>query len=179
MNMPETESLKACTPTKTPSKTHTIIVNVNFEQLAQAANNPEKSKELQLVHQFNGEGRNIIAIPEEAESEFIEYSQEQPIDVNDGDKIKFKLQAMPSGSSVNKDVEFEWKGIIQNRYDLRLIAGKQSKYLAVATDVSAAPEGEIDNVFIQVDFTINQMYKGSSFMQDFSASWDPRIRIRL
>jgi len=164
MNIAQTASKT----TEVEPTTTTIYVNVAFNKLAADMNGDE------LAHQFNGKGRKIALIPEDLESNYLNYSSDKagleiikpPFEINNGDNIKFKLQAENSGDS--KDFSYKWKGILQNRYDLRLVAGKKSTYNAVATE--GGVESENDEVIININFKSNN--------DKFSAAWDPQVKIK-
>jgi len=146
-----------------------IYVNMHFDQLANDINNNT------LPHQFNGKGRRIVLLPEEKESTYLFYSSDKageckinpPFAINNGDNIKFKLQAAPEATCT----DFKWKDIIQNYDDLSLVPGKKSTYKAELAKNSKRNEDEDDDVIININFKLDNV--------KFSASWDPRIRIRI
>jgi len=157
----------------TPEKNITkIYVNIYFSQLASDINSGL------LAHQFNGKGRKIAPIPENQESNYLYYSSdksgethiEPPFEINNGDKIKFKLQPAPTDSG---DTSYKWQGILQNRFDLQLVSEKKrsATYKAVATESAAgSPASEDDDVIVHINFKVND--------NKFSATWDPVIRIK-
>lgn len=155
--------------TTATAATTKIYVNMHFDQLASDINDNT------LAHQFNGKGRKIVLIPEELEPTYLYYSSDKageskiipPLLILDGDNIKFKLQAAPEATCTN----FKWKDIIQNCDDLRLVSGKKSTYKVALAKESERNEDEDDDVIININFKLDNV--------KFSASWDPRIRIRV
>lgn len=160
---------QADNPTDEPQETITtkIYVNMHFDQLASDINSNT------LTHQFNGKGRRIALIPEEQEPTYLYYSSDKageckitpPFIINNGDNIKFKLQATPESTCT----DFKWKDIIQNYNDLTLISGSKSTYKVKLTE---RPEknDENDDIIININFKLDKV--------KFSASWDPRVRVR-
>jgi hypothetical protein len=172
MNIAQTASETTDVASTSKATTTKIYINMYFTQLTSDINNGL------LAHKFDGKGRKITAIPEEQESNYLYYSSdktgethiEPPFEINNGDNIKFKLQAAPTDSS---DTSYKWKGILQNRFDLQLVSAEKRKatYKAVATESAAGlPETEEDDVIINVNFSANG--------EKFSAAWDPQVKIR-
>lgn len=157
----ETNESQTATTTK-------IYVNMHFDQLASDINNNT------LAHQFNGKGRKIALIPEEQKPTYLYYSSDKageckidpPFIINDGNNIKFRLQAAPEATCT----DFKWKDIIQNCNDLRLVSGKKSTYKVELEKNSKRNEDEDDDVIININFKLANV--------KFSASWDPRVRVR-
>jgi hypothetical protein len=144
--------------------TTTIYINMAFTKLATDINSSA------LEHQFNGKGRKIALLPEALESTYLSYSSDEagedtilpPFEINNGDNIEFILQ---NDSTEEDKARYKWKGIVQNRYDLRLVSGKKSTYKAVAKETP-----ETDSVFININFKLNG--------NKFSATWDPQVKIK-
>jgi hypothetical protein len=154
--------------------TTTIYINMELTTLAADINNGD------LVHQFNGTGRKVVLLPEQKEAIYLNYSSDKagqeivkpPFEINNGDNIKFKLQTVSDESSNKSDASVKWKGIIQNRYNLRLIAGKKSTYkafLAEESSVEETPTDESDEVNINIHFKLNG--------NKFSVAWAPKVSI--
>lgn len=162
MTITQTESETA----EVKPATTTIYVNMEFSRLANDINSGT------LAHQFNGKGRKVALLPEEQESNYLYYSADkagkdilpQPFEVNNGENIKFKLQAAPNDSS---NASYKWKGIIQNSFDLQFVSEKKhsATYNAVATEGT-----ETDDVIIHINFKLDG--------DKFSAAWDPQVKIK-
>jgi len=163
----ETTEVTANTTTKI------VYVNMKLTSLATDINSGA------LVHKFNGKGRTITRIPESKEPLYVSYSSDQaghvsmpqPFEINNGDRIKFKLQENPSEPS---KATCKWKGIIQDCNDLQLVSGKTSTYKAVVTGgtttETAEPSSETDDVIINISVKLND--------EKFSVSWDPQVKIK-
>jgi|GEM_PF-1994477 len=160
----------------------TFYVNMNFELLAQdIKNSPAAFVSLSnldiLVHQLNGKGRQIALIPEQLESKYFDYSSDPaginkltpPLNITNGNTVTCILQPYPENNSL---VEYSWEGIVQTAFNLQRvsndIANAEVVYLAVMTQETA--ETEDDDVIITINFTIDG--------KDFSAAWDPRVKIK-
>jgi len=152
------------------TSTTTVYVNMKLTPLTTDINSGA------LEHQFSGKGRKIALIPENKESLYVSYSSDQaglnamqqPFEMNNGDKIKFKLQENPNEPS---KATCKWKGIIQNCYDLQLVSKKTSTYKAVVTEGAAAePSSETDEVLINISVKLEG--------EKFTVSWDPKVRIK-
>jgi hypothetical protein len=164
MTITQTESETA----EVKPATTTIYVNMEFSRLANDINSGT------LVHQFNGKGRKVALLPEEQESNYLYYSAdkageehiEPPFEINNGENIKFKLQAALNDTS---NATYKWKGIIQNRNDLHLVSEGKRKATYNA-DISDGAASEEDDVIININFKLDG--------DKFSAAWDPAIKIK-
>lgn len=154
--------------TEVRSITTSIYINMDFAKLANDINSKT------LAHQFNGKGRRMALLTKAQEPSYLNYSSDSaginiitpPFDINNGDNIKFTLQAAPKNTS---NTSFKWKGIIQNRFDLHLVPKTKSTYNAnVSSGVTET--SDIDKVSINVNFKFNG--------DKFSVAWDPAVRIR-
>jgi hypothetical protein len=165
--MSNTESVDKTKAVKPSNKTK-IYINIKFKTLSNAINGIGDNK---LTTKFNGTGQRIVLIPELDESTYLSYSSdaagkepmEQPFVIENGKKVKFKLQ-----DTEDSGLSYKWQDIIQERFDLQLVDGKKSTYLANITD--SGSDVENDEIFITI--SLNKK------LEKVFVSWDPRLKIR-
>lgn len=146
-----------------------FYVNIDFDELVHAIDNGV------LSHNYNGQGRKIVYIPEDLESQFLSYADSHgkatpPFEIKVGDFVNCVVREQPDKRT---EAKFKWHGIVQTHFNLKQIGERTDSKTQVTYQAQPLPAGvkvQDDSVTIQVKFSLNG--------NKYQVSWDPKVLVR-